>query len=161
MVIPTDCMVITSLQDNQQLQYLKLRLRSQASRRWPLSQFKATRYRSFKPSRHLHMMASKFKWIWINKNTEKLTTKANAYKSGSHSKQSHYIYIIYAPIFLPTSPQPRRRPGMSDVTLMSGISGLSFDSPFLSPLLFFLPSPFFSFCLVIFCLMVHSPDFFP
>ena len=31
--------------------------------------------------------------------------------------------------------------GMSDVTLLSGISGLSFDSPFLSPLLFFfLPS---------------------
>ena len=31
---------------------------------------------------------------------------------------------------------PGGRPGMSDVTLMSGISGLSFDS-----LLFFLPSP--------------------
>ena len=30
---------------------------------------------------------------------------------------------------------------MSDVPLLSGISGLSFDSPFLSPLLFFLPSP--------------------
>ena len=29
------------------------------------------------------------------------------------------------------------RPGMSDVTLLSGISGLSFESPFLSPLLFF------------------------
>ena len=32
---------------------------------------------------------------------------------------------------------PEGRPGMSDVTLLSGISGLSFDSPFLSPLLFF------------------------
>ena len=31
---------------------------------------------------------------------------------------------------------------MSDVPLLSGISGLSFDSPFLSPLLFF-------FCLVL------------
>ena len=29
------------------------------------------------------------------------------------------------------------RPGMSDVSLLSGISGLSFDFPFLSPLLFF------------------------
>ena len=29
------------------------------------------------------------------------------------------------------------QPGMSDVPLLSGISGLSFDSPFLSPLLFF------------------------
>ena len=52
---------------------------------------------------------------------------------------------------------------MSDVLLVSGISGLSFDSSFLSPLLFF------SFCLVLllflschcFLLMVHSPDFFP
>ena len=32
---------------------------------------------------------------------------------------------------------------MSDVALLSGISGLSFDSPFLSPLLFFF------FCLVL------------
>ena len=31
---------------------------------------------------------------------------------------------------------PKGRLGMSDVTLLSGISGLSFDSPFLSPLLF-------------------------
>ena len=30
---------------------------------------------------------------------------------------------------------------MSDVSLLSGISGLSFDSTFLSRLLFFLPSP--------------------
>ena len=29
---------------------------------------------------------------------------------------------------------------MSDVSILSGISGLSFDSPFLSPLFFFLPS---------------------
>ena len=32
---------------------------------------------------------------------------------------------------------PEGRPGMFDVSLLSGISGLSFDSPFLSPLLFF------------------------
>ena len=32
--------------------------------------------------------------------------------------------------------RPEGRPGMSDVTLLSGISGLSFDSPFLSPVLF-------------------------
>ena len=30
---------------------------------------------------------------------------------------------------------------MSDVCPLSGISGLSFDSPFLFPLLSFLPSP--------------------
>ena len=58
---------------------------------------------------------------------------------------------------------------MSDVHLLSGISGLSFDSPFLSPLFFFsLSFFFFFFCLVLllflschfFLLMVHSPDFF-
>ncbi len=32
---------------------------------------------------------------------------------------------------------PEGRPGMSDVSPLSGISGLSFDSTFLSPLLFF------------------------
>ena len=41
---------------------------------------------------------------------------------------------------------PEGRPGMSDVTLLSGISGLSFDSPFLSPLLFF---PAWSSCSVL------------
>ena len=50
---------------------------------------------------------------------------------------------------------------MSDVTLLSGISGLAFDSPFLSPLFFFLPSPFALSVLSFFLLMVHSPDFFP
>ena len=49
---------------------------------------------------------------------------------------------------------------MSDVTLLSGISGLSFDSPFLSShLFFFSPSPLA--LSVIFLLMVHSPAFFP
>ena len=54
---------------------------------------------------------------------------------------------------------PEGRPGMSEVFLLSGISGLSFDSPFLSPLLFFSVWSSCSFCLVIFLLMVHSPDF--
>ena len=50
---------------------------------------------------------------------------------------------------------------MSDVLLLSGISGLSFDSPFLSPLLlFFSALSSCSFCFVIFLLMVHSPDIF-
>ena len=50
------------------------------------------------------------------------------------------------------------RPGMSDVFLLSGISGLLFDSPFLSHLLlFFLSSPPSPFSLE--SLMVHSPIF--
>ena len=42
---------------------------------------------------------------------------------------------------------PEGRPGMSDVHLLSGISGLSFESAFLSPLLifFFLVPLFFMF----------------
>ena len=47
--------------------------------------------------------------------------------------------------------------GEGPVCRGSGISGLSFDSRFLSPLLFFFCC---SFCVVIFLLMVHSPDFF-
>ena len=43
---------------------------------------------------------------------------------------------------------------------LSGISGLSFDSPFLSPLSFFLSSFLaFSFRSIFFLLLVHSPDF--
>ena len=54
---------------------------------------------------------------------------------------------------------------MSDVPFLSGISGLPFDSPFLSPLVFlfcfcFSAQSSCSFCLVIFLLMVLSPDFF-
>ena len=42
---------------------------------------------------------------------------------------------------------------------LSGISGLSFDSPFLSPLLLIYLVLIFSFCLVICLLMAPSPDF--
>ena len=40
---------------------------------------------------------------------------------------------------------------MSDICLLSGISRLSFDSPFLSPLLFLLPSPLALSVLAFFC----------
>ena len=50
---------------------------------------------------------------------------------------------------------------MSDVFPLSGISGLSSDFSFLSPLLFFcLVLLLFLSCLVIFLLTVHFPDFF-
>ena len=67
--------------------------------------------------------------------------------------------------------------GMSHIPLLSGNSGLSFDSPFLPPPFFFLSTPaalsVFSFLcsaaslfrlllfFFIFLLMAHSPDFFP
>ena len=46
---------------------------------------------------------------------------------------------------------PEGRPGMSDVPVLSRISGLSFDSPFLSLSCFFLPSPFALSVLSFFC----------
>ena len=62
----------------------------------------------------------------------------------------------HKPVFLLVNPEGR--PGMCDSTLLSGISGLSFDSPFLSPLLFF--CLVLLFCLVIFFLSCHFPYFF-
>ena len=48
---------------------------------------------------------------------------------------------------------------MSDVSLLSGISGLSFDSTVPTPFLVFLPTPVAPSCL--FSCQSHSPDFFP
>ena len=52
---------------------------------------------------------------------------------------------------------------VSDVSLPSGISGLSFDSTLLSPFLVFLPSPILSssfFFFFSFCLVQHFPEHF-
>ena len=56
------------------------------------------------------------------------------------------------------SSNPEWRPGMSDVTLLFGISGLSFDSHFLSSLPFF--CIVFILCLVVVVLTTYSSDFF-
>ena len=45
---------------------------------------------------------------------------------------------------------PKGRLGMANVSLLSGISGVSFDSPFIS-LSFFLPSPLALSVLSLFC----------
>ena len=65
------------------------------------------------------------------KNTE---LKRFPFKAWSRSVYSHTCYA-HCQGFLSCS--PKGRPGMSDVSLLSGISGLSFDSTLLSPLLFF------------------------
>ena len=51
--------------------------------------------------------------------------------------------------------------GMSDAPLWFEMSGLSFDSPFLSPLLFFLPSPLALSVWSFFCLWSILLTFFP
>ena len=54
------------------------------------------------------------------------------------------------------------RPEMSDVYPLSGISGLSFDSTLLSPLLFLCLLPLLFLCCLFFCLLALSLDlFFP
>ena len=55
---------------------------------------------------------------------------------------SECLFVLL--LFLFSGVDPEGRPRVSDVILLSGISGLSFDSPFLSPpffFFFFLPSP--------------------
>ena len=62
--------------------------------------------------------------------------------AGGRHVQIHEIFLL---IVLPVIKlwggiwpiYPEGRPGMSDISPLSGISGLSFDSPFLSLLLFF------------------------
>ena len=54
---------------------------------------------------------------------------------------------------------PEGRPGMSDVSPLSGISGLSFDSTLLSPLLFFC-LVLLLFLSIVFCLLALSSNFF-
>ena len=62
------------------------------------------------------------------------------------------------------SSDPEGRPGVSDVSPLfhlSRISGLSFDSTLLSPLLFFLTSPVTLSVFPFFCLLTHSPELIP
>ena len=49
---------------------------------------------------------------------------------------------------------------MSDVSALSGISGLSFDSTLLSPLLFFCLVLVLFLSYLFFCLLVHSAQLF-
>ena len=56
------------------------------------------------------------------------------------------------------SSNPEWRPGMSNVTLLCGISGFLFYSHFLSSLPFF--CIVFILCLVVVVLTTYSPDFF-
>ena len=78
---------------------------------------------------------------------------------------SNSTIIVYAMKgALLSTPLPEGRPGRPNVSLLSRISGLSFDSTLLSPHLFFcrVPLLFLSnllFLLLLF-LLAHSPDFF-
>ena len=54
-----------------------------------------------------------------------------------HVRRVRAISVLSASWIICISPTPEGRPGMSHVSPLSGISGLSFDSTLLSPLLFF------------------------
>ena len=49
----------------------------------------------------------------------------------------HLQFLLNCPLVYDCGFYPEGRPGMSDVTPLSGISGLSFDPTLLSPLLLF------------------------
>ena len=54
----------------------------------------------------------------------------------SYVHVDRYVFAV-VPDYVRTDRSPEGRPGISDVSPLSGISGLSFDSTLLSPLLFF------------------------
>ena len=56
---------------------------------------------------------------------------------------------------------PEGKPGMSDVSSLSGISGLSFDSTLLSPLLFFWLVLLLFLSYPIFCVLARSSELLP
>ena len=58
------------------------------------------------------------------------------------------------------SPLPEGRPGMSDVTLLSGLSELSFDFTLLPSLLFFCLLTPIALSVFLLHLLAHSPAFF-
>ena len=59
------------------------------------------------------------------------------YHSHTHMRTCTHTHSLSLSLSLSrSSSPPEGRPGMSDVSLLSRISGLSFDSPFLSPLIF-------------------------
>ena len=70
-----------------------------------------------------------------------------------------YVFCHVVRSFLNVSP-PEGRPGMSDVSPLSGISGLSLDSTLLSPLYFFRLVLVLFLSYLFFCLLVHSAILF-
>ena len=88
-------------------------------------------------------------------------TEHSRHKRRTRTEHGHTHSVTYTSAGFPPT-VPEGRPGMSDVSPLSGISVLSFDSTSLSPhlffclvLLLFLSYLFFS------CLLVHSPELFP
>jgi len=106
-----------------------------------LSQHSATRHKHIRQINTAPSMyprdKSRFKWE---------TTKVHLHM---FAMLSSCIWLLSYQ--LNTWYNPEGRPGMSNVTLLSGLSRLSFVSPFLSPLLFFLPSRFALSAVSFFC----------
>ena len=69
------------------------------------------------------------------------------------------LYDFLLALQLLSNHAPEGRPGMSDVSPLSGILGLSFDSTLPSALLFFC-LVLYPFCLIVFCLLALSSKLF-
>ena len=86
----------------------------------------------------LHLLVSPSEELWTQTFKSHLlrtqSLKVLPLKPGVGQYIALHATLIARDFFLANSPEGR--PGMSDVSLQSGISGLSFDSTLLSPLLF-------------------------
>ena len=90
--------------------------------------------------------------------SHKLSRQLSVFWLCSSGLISALLYLFMKVFF---SPGPEGRPGMSDVSPLSGISGLSFGSTLLSPLLFFWLVQLLFLSYLFFCLLIHSPEVFP
>ena len=71
-----------------------------------------------------------------------------------------YLMLSLNPSSNPSILWPEGSPGSSDISTLSGISGQSFDSIFLSALLLFCPSPVASSVFSFLCFWPSSPAYF-
>ena len=100
--------------------------------------------------RHVRRWALRWPWPW-NSPGEVQSPPAVQVSYQTLVALPWQLCVDVVILFLSCCCSPEEMPGMSDVPLLSGISGLSFDFPFLSPLLFLLPSPLALSVLSCFC----------
>ena len=113
-------------------------------------------------SKGIHRLSLEVEWSFLSsslKSTQSCAVCALLFKIGSRdilltrrvdvvSSRVFCVQHVLLRLLFCFDSSPEGRPGMSDVSPLSGISGLSFDSTLLSPLLFFclVLLPFLSYC---------------
>ena len=87
--------------------------------------------RTLKSSYYYFLFLSFLKFIFIHFSSSFLKNLLMVHSPDFYFRKNLEYFLLWGRVFCPEG-----RPGMSDVILLSGISGLSFDSPFLSPFFF-------------------------